>query len=252
MRTNRVRGLRPLVVGLAFCVGVVGLGGCSTIRSTIEVTRDLQEAGYEEVNVNFTSDEVVEVTYRSSTLRDDVESVQEDSRDIAQTVWRGLDIRVDGVYVQDKRSTSSHYFTRAELIARFGPRDPALDDKTFEDEARRFGTFALIALAVGAVMFIGIVVLIVWLVVRSRRRKGGVGGPGAGGGFTGPGSGGFSGDPRFGTPGSPAGWTPPAPGAPEAPAPSASPSPGWQPPAPGSSSGGAASGSGWQPPPPRG
>lgn len=247
MRTNRVRGLRPLVVGLAFCVGVVGLGGCSTIRSTIEVTRDLQEAGYEEVNVNFTSDEVVEVTYRSSTLRDDVESVQEDSRDIAQTVWRGLDIRVDGVYVQDKRSTNSHYFTRAELIARFGPRDPALDDKTFEDDARRFGTFALIALAVGAVMFIGIVVLIVWLVVRSRRRKGG-----AGGGFTGPGSGGFSGDPRFGTPGSPTRWSPPAPGAPEAPAPSASPSPGWQPPAPGSSSGGAASGSGWQPPPPRG
>ena len=211
---------RPLVLAVAGIFAMGSFGACSTITSTIDVIQQLERAGFDDVSLRSTSDNVVDVEYRESALRNDTESFQEDSQEIAELVWREYRLRIDGIYVADATSRNSHFFPRSELVARFGARNEAYDDKTMADETERIGRLALIGLAVAGNVFLGLVALIVWLVVRSSRKRQRRQGPPPGAG--GPG---FSGDLRYGAPGSPAGWQPPQGG----------PAPGWQPPpAPGS------------------
>ncbi len=186
----------------ALCAGLVLVGACSTIRSTIDVTSELRDRGYDDPNVSVTSDNVVEVTYRSTALRSDSESIAADELEVAEVVWERMDVRVDGVYVEEERSDKSQYLPRSALVDRFGERDPALDDTTFADDAARAGRIAIGVVIVMGLVFLAVVALVIWLVVRSQRKRRAKGGPTAGPGF--------SGDPRLGTPGAPVGWTPDA------------------------------------------
>ncbi len=173
MTSRRGRGSRLAVCGLVL-VGVVLLAGCTTIRGLIDTEEALEQAGFTEVSVDFSSDngfDQVEVAVRPPSA----EAAPEASLDeAARVVWTVFPLRFDLLRLElvgGRVEGFSATYTYSEMVEIFGPRDPDLDEKELGDDVVRAGLGIAIVLIVGGVLFLAAVVLAIVFAVRASRRR---------------------------------------------------------------------------------
>ncbi len=167
-------------VGLAL-VGLLLLAGCTTIRGLIDTEEALQEAGFTEVEVDFSSAEgfdQVEIALRpasgSALPPPSFEGAAADTaEEAARIVWTVFPLRFDLVRIEllgppDGFVTTYTYSEMAEI---FGPRSPELDEKELGDDVVRAGVGVAIVLAVGGLLFLAAVVLAIVFGVRASRQR---------------------------------------------------------------------------------
>jgi hypothetical protein len=200
---------------------------CGTISAFVDLSSDLSDAGFSDVNVNVDSNSGGDVLRIDATAPPG-DTTEEARRKAAEIAWKtfprrfeSLQLDIGGTVVLD----------RSQLEAEFGPRPAGLDDKALEDDVRNIGIGVLIALGIGFFLCVGLIILIIVLVRRSGKKKRAQqqqqwGGPGYG-------------QPPYGQPGY---AQPPQYGQPQQPSPQQQQPPGWGPP-PGQQQ---------QPPPPPG
>ncbi|WP_300011569.1 hypothetical protein [Pseudonocardia sp.] len=141
------------------------LAGCGAVSAAADLSAALGRAGYPDVGVSLNStngvDGVVVTTGPHPTLTGEAAF-----DGVAQVVWAELPRRIDRIDIEVGAESAG--IDRANLEARFGPRDPALDEATIGgDVAGTLGVVGVVLLAVPVL----VVVLVVLLVRRSRRRR---------------------------------------------------------------------------------
>jgi len=161
-----------LAVGLL--VVVVGLAGCTTIRGVVDTQRALERAGFDDVNIDFSSDEGfdrLEVSVRPRGAEAaDADAALETA---AQVTWTNFPLRFDLLRVEllGANEGQSATYTYGEMAEIFGARAPELDEKELGDDVVRAGVGVLIVLAVGGLIFTSGVVLAIIFGVRASRRR---------------------------------------------------------------------------------
>jgi len=144
------------------------LAGCGALSTALDMAGRLGREGF--------SDAKVELNSRNG--RDTVEVAFSGHRSLqgdpaidraAEIVWDELPLRFDELVVTTGGDSFS--MERPDIEAAFGPRKPALDERSIGQEiGGGFATVGIIVLLV-FVVGIGLVVwLVVWLVRRDRRR----------------------------------------------------------------------------------
>ncbi|MEJ7584505.1 MAG: hypothetical protein WKF43_10575 [Acidimicrobiales bacterium] len=235
---RRVAPPLQVAVAVAVCGLLLFLGAaCSTIGAFVDLESDLEQEGFRNINVELDSDSGLDALQISADPPAGL-GVEDAQSRAAEITWTTFPRRFDQLRVVI--SGTDRTYERAELEEQFGPRPAGLDDKQLEDELRNIGIGVLIALGVGALLCVGLIVLVVVLVIRSSRKKkaaqtqqwqGQTGGPGQPPwsqpppGGPPPGPTGFPGGPPPGPTGFPGGPPPAAPPPPPQP-PQQSP-PGW-------------------------
>ncbi|MBI2710672.1 MAG: hypothetical protein HYX34_13425 [Actinobacteria bacterium] len=246
-RDPRSPTARPLLL-LAAALVAAALTGCGAVQALTDLQSSLEGDGFTNVKVGVDGSDTVTVAV--DPLAGDAAGSQTTA---ARVVWTTFPRRF-GLLRVTVRAQSSRTYTRADLEQQFGPRPARLDDKRLGDELRRIAAGALIGLAVGAVLLIGLIILIVVLVRRSGKRKRlarahaagygygygygqpgygpppGYGGPAAPGpppGYGGPAAPGSPPGGGFGPPGSSGPSGPPGPPGPSGPPPGGQQPPGW-------------------------
>jgi hypothetical protein len=146
---------------LAAVVLALALGGCGTVRSTIDVYRTMRDSGYQNINVRFNANNSSDtiVVRASGGPSEDPEGKA------AQIVWERFRFKFDQVDVRIN-GRERQLFSRSELQARFGPRPAGMDRDLTKDVFRTIGIVAAVA-----VVFMGAVALVIVLAIRSSRRR---------------------------------------------------------------------------------
>jgi hypothetical protein len=148
---------------LAVALSAVMIGGCGSLADLASLSSSIQEAGYEQVQVNHNVNNGRDVV-TVEALTPNEPATDEDVREIAEIVWQTYPRRVDELrIVLNGRPAAA--VTRDELAQEFGARDPALD------RGSGIGQFLLIALLVFLTGVALVVVLVIVLVRRSRRSR---------------------------------------------------------------------------------
>jgi hypothetical protein len=113
--------------GLLLALAALGLAlaGCSSYPSTGVTPEALGRIGFRPVKL--TPGRTVRVHLGIASL------TQGDANEAAGVVWTTLPFRFDrlDVTVDAPGGGEEHTFTHAQLTARFGPRDPSLDRRTY-------------------------------------------------------------------------------------------------------------------------
>lgn len=195
------------LVAAGLVVVAAGAAGCGAIGDLVDLEARIERRGYdvtETFHDDFGSDRN-EVTIEAER-EPGGEPPPEGQREIAEVVWRTYPRRFDTLEVELDGDVTT--FTRGQLREAFGPRDPALDERSFDDDVRsglRVGLYAATVLIV-----LGVTAIVITLVVLRRRARQTPPWPGAPGPGTGPVAGpGWAPPPP--PPGPPPGWTPPPP-----------------------------------------
>jgi len=150
-------------VGLA--VAALLVAGCGTISAFVDLQDSLEAEGFSDVNVNLGSGDglLIEGRAPSGLARAEAEDRA------AEIAWTEFPRRFDTLTVE--LNGGSRAFDRNELETQFGPRPSGLDDKQLEDDVRNIGVGVIIALVAGAVLCLGLIILVIVLVRRSGRKK---------------------------------------------------------------------------------
>lgn len=161
------RLLIPLVAVLAW------LAGCGTVSAINDTEKALTDDGFRDVTISFAPTDIeIDRFQMSASRHQDLRGIEAVER-AEEIVWNEFPRRFDRLEV--RVGTESGAADRAELEARFGPRDPELDDKSIGDDVeegfRLFGIGAAIVAGLGVLSCIGVIVLIVVLVTRSSRKR---------------------------------------------------------------------------------
>lgn len=162
---------RPLaLLALVVLVLLVGAGaGCGYIRDTISTYTELSDAGFEADPSDVRTDGgVVE-----ARVEKDIEDLDAAAAEAAGILWRHLPERIDRLEVTCTNGfggRGAYAADRAELEARFGPRDPDLDLGVQDDDLRTVG-FVVLGLFVGGLVVLGLIVTIVVVSIRRSRRR---------------------------------------------------------------------------------
>jgi hypothetical protein len=162
------------VAALLLCLALIG--GCTAVRDSFDATMRIQSLGCADVQLSINQsltdgDEGMSVTVRcTSGLR---ERVQVEGLQLAvlRAVWEELsgpltrltaDVRTQEV----EQAPPLVLDGREAIVERLGERDPALDERDPTDVP---GAVVAAGLTLVAVLVLGVVVLVVFLVLRSRR-----------------------------------------------------------------------------------
>jgi hypothetical protein len=163
------RSLRRIARIAALAAVALSLASCATVGGIVRTQRALVGAGFAEASVNLNADTngtILRVGYRTKAT--DVAALSEEYAAAARVVWLKAPLRFDAVQVHANDAPGScigdcvDRFDRTELAAANGPRDPKLD-KDIQNELLGTGAIVLGVIAVAAI-------LLVWLLMRSRRR----------------------------------------------------------------------------------
>ncbi|MEJ2889096.1 hypothetical protein [Actinomycetospora aeridis] len=179
----------------ALVVLLLTLGGCAALGETLALSGRLADDGFADPTVSASAgtggDQVVVRSTGHARLAPDAAVGR-----AVEITWRTFPRRLDGITASvGGRSASA---TAAELTARLGPRDPALDAAGLGGDVRSgFRSAAIAVGVVGLVIAVVVTVIVVVLVRRSRRQRTAVGPPGP------------PGPPPWGPPGPPPAWGPP-------------------------------------------
>lgn len=152
----------------AFLVGllVVSGTGCGLITATQETQGRLEDAGFE-------ADLSVDETNGFTTATVDVLQApgrEDDATRAACVVWETFPYEIDEVAVIDRGGNSS--FDRSELGDSCGTRPASFDEESVGGALVRTGIGVAVVLGVLCLaLVVGIVVLIVFLVRRSTRKR---------------------------------------------------------------------------------
>ncbi|HVF20647.1 MAG TPA: hypothetical protein VNA14_10435 [Mycobacteriales bacterium] len=153
---------------------LVATTACSSLGSLVGTTSQLEKAGYDDVSIHLATTpagERVDLSYQG--VDDSVEFQR--AKDAALIVWTELEIAFDAIaFFVDGSSLYAEgelTFSRPELIGFFGPRPAGISERRLEDE---FVSGAKNAVRVVAGLFAGLVgvgIVAVLLVRRSRRNR---------------------------------------------------------------------------------
>lgn len=145
------------------------LAGCTTVSGIVKTQAILDREGYKDPGVSFANDSdtvTFEVTYRTDAR--DVPALAKEYADVARVVWQQAPLSFDAVKVRAKDAPGTcaedcvDRFTRDDLVNAHGPRDSSLD-RSIERELLGVGLAVLAVILIAAI-------LLVWLLVRSRRQ----------------------------------------------------------------------------------
>ena len=169
MRRPRHRRRALLLAVLAFACLL--LAGCTAVTTLINTEQALRDAGYQSVSVGFHvgSGDEVDVSVKVAAPASDAAA-----RDVAHVVWNHFHERFEWLHVTVHGSNSTSVFRvyqYQDLVALFGPRNPAWDRTSVRSATTRLGV-----IVVGAVAVVVLVVVVV-VIVATRRRRRGPGGP---------------------------------------------------------------------------
>jgi len=154
------------VLAVAF---VLLTAGCGTISVFVDLQGDLEEAGFRSVAVNVDTGDKAGESLRIGADPPPGVEIQDAQDRGAEITWKTFSRRFDRVSVSI--SGTSRTYGRSELTEQFGPRPDGLDDTDLGDDVRRIGVGVVIALAVGAILCVGLIVTVVLLVRRFRKKK---------------------------------------------------------------------------------
>ncbi len=159
-------------VGLVVA-GLLLLAGCTTIRGLIDTEEALQQAGFTEVEVDFTSADgfdQVEIALRPPSVET---APGVSAEEAARVVWTEFPLRFDIVRVELLGPADAFVttYTYSEMQEIFGPRSPELDEKELGDDVVRAGVGIAIVLVVGGLLFLAAIVLAIVFGVRASRRR---------------------------------------------------------------------------------
>jgi hypothetical protein len=175
MTAGRVleRRRRPHRAGIAFLALIaVLLGGCAggnPLQTAIEMSGRLAEDGFRDTNVNLNSTNGRDIVVVSASGHDSLSGEPAFIR-AGELVWTQLPLRFDEIRIEIGNDATKA--SRQQLETSFGPRDPALDEQTIGGAiGGAFATIGIIVLAVTLVVITAVVLLTLWLVRRSRRRR---------------------------------------------------------------------------------
>src|SRR5215217_7810269 len=158
-RASTLRGWRAL---LAVLLCAATAGGCAMVADIAGLTSRIQDAGYENVQVNHKVTNGVDVLTVEAVTPNEP-ATDEDALRIAEIVWTTYPRQVDRLdLVLNGRQVVSA--SRQDLTEEFGQRNPDLDKGT------GIGRILLVGLAIVGVMLVLLVLLIVLLIRRGRRR----------------------------------------------------------------------------------
>jgi hypothetical protein len=162
---ERVRSVASSVVVVVVAVTalVLVVAGCGVVEAMLDSEEALQREGFSNPSVGLESangSDFVNVTYDAGPH----ESVVDNDLAAAAVIWRTVPYRFDRVVIDGRA------YTRFRLERELGARDPALDEETISHELRDIGIRALLIVAAIGIAVIGTIILIVVLVVRSRKR----------------------------------------------------------------------------------
>ena len=164
--------MRRLCLALA---ALLLLSGCAAIEATIETEDALHNAGFRDASVWWFSEEGVDyvaVSWLAGARTE--EELHDESLAAAGVLWRVAPIRFDAVYAEpnapflDAAHDLVRVFPRSQLEQSFGSRPRGLDRSV--ESLLGVGHYVRWA-AFGAVLFLLSSALIVWLVLRSSRRR---------------------------------------------------------------------------------
>jgi hypothetical protein len=169
---------RRFTIGLGLVVGgLLLLAACTTIRGLIDTEEALQQAGFTDVEVDFSSDngfDQVEIAVRPEST----ELVPEaETEEAARVVWTNFPLRFDLLRIElvgatfDGETPAATTYTYSEMAEIFGARPPGLDEKELSDDVVKAGVGVLVVLAVGGLLFTTAVVLAIIFGVRASRRR---------------------------------------------------------------------------------
>jgi hypothetical protein len=164
MLARRTAVLVTLLLGV-----LVAVGGCAALGETLALSGRLADDGFANPSVSASTgtngDEIVVGSSGPARLAPDAAVAR-----AAEITWRTCPRHRDRVTAQVGNRSAA--FTAAELSARLGPRDPALDGPDLGGDVRSgFRSAAIVVGVVGLVLVAAITVLVVVLVRRSRRRR---------------------------------------------------------------------------------
>ena len=155
-RRRRLAGL--LLIALTTAL----IAGCGWLNDLAELGGRIEDAGYEQVEVNHSLSGTDGNAVTIQALTPPSEPTEEDIGTIAEIVWTTYPRAFDVLIIEiDGRQADP--ISRDQLAEAFGERDPALDQGT------GIGQVLLIGLIGIMTVFALIVVLVIVLVRRSRR-----------------------------------------------------------------------------------
>ncbi|MBA3302664.1 MAG: hypothetical protein H0U26_02185 [Acidimicrobiia bacterium] len=195
---------RTAIAALGVALAALVVAACGTIGAFLDLQEALEGEGFSDVSVNLGSGDGLAISGRAPSSLDRTEAENR----AAEIAWTEFPRRFDTLTVE--LNGGSRAFDRQELEAQFGPRPAGLDDKELEDDVRNISVGLIIALVAGAVLCLGLIILVVVLVRRSGRKKrerfaAAYPGYGQAGGYPPPG-GGYGGPPPAAPPQQPPGW----------------------------------------------
>ena len=140
---------------------VLLLTACSGTRGVTATRHALERDGYRDVDVTVRSGGGIDV------VRVDAAGDQPDRA--ARVVWTTLPVRFDQLVVTLHPAGASTY--SYETLARsLGPRDHSLDRRQVNEQVVRHGLDLMLLLTLAALLSVGGVVTLAWLVMRAARR----------------------------------------------------------------------------------
>lgn len=158
----------PRVAALAGAVLLVlgGLAGCSTVQAFTDLTSELEDEGFSDVQVNVAGGDPVALTISADSPAG---TGTEEARDrAAEVVWDTFPRRVDEVRITIDGVART--LTAADLQERFGDRPAGLEEGDLGDDVNRVGAGVLVGLLLVGVLVVATTGSVALLVVRRRRR----------------------------------------------------------------------------------
>ena len=140
---------------------VLLLPACGGTRGVGDTRHALEREGYRDVAVTVRSGGGIDVVR--------VDAAGDEPDRAARVVWTNLPVRFDQLVVALPPAGTSTY-SYETLAQRLGPRDRSLDRKQVNEQVVRHGLDLMLVLTLGALLSVGGVVTLVWLVLRAARR----------------------------------------------------------------------------------
>ncbi|MDQ3897952.1 MAG: hypothetical protein M3326_12050 [Actinomycetota bacterium] len=141
-------------------LALLALAGCGRAEGVADTRRALERAGFRDVDVTVRSGGGIDV------VRVDATGGPADRA--AETVWTTLPVRFDQLVVTLGPDGAAYSYEI--LTQRFGTREPGLDRKQVNEQVVRHGLDLMLLLTLGALLSVGGVVTLAWLVLRAARR----------------------------------------------------------------------------------
>ncbi|MGH9090386.1 MAG: hypothetical protein ACRDZR_03245, partial [Acidimicrobiales bacterium] len=164
----RLRPRRRAVAAAALLLAVVAAGGCGFVTGLLHTQSQLEQAGYGNADVTFTSTGArTTVAVTADRSASSPAGLQAQARGAAAVVWRTLPGSFQRLRIT-VRGAGSRSYGAALLAAMFGTRPASLDQQSLSGEAASSGA---VVVAVGIAVLLVVTVAVVLLVSLSRRRR---------------------------------------------------------------------------------